>query len=74
LFVLTDRDLFQCAQLLIDRYGIDANRRALWRARELAGLGEHAAHGTWLLIAEVTARLQAKAARGIATDNVIVHD
>jgi hypothetical protein len=29
---------------------------------ELPKLGEHAAHDTWLLIAEVTARLEAKAA------------
>jgi hypothetical protein len=57
--VLTDRDLLRCAQLLIDRYGTEAYGRALWRARELAGLGEQAAHDTWLLIAEATARLQA---------------
>jgi hypothetical protein len=60
--MLTDRDVFRCAQLLIDRYGTEAYGRAVWRARELAGLGEHAAHGTWLLIAEAIARLQAQAA------------
>jgi hypothetical protein len=60
--MLTDRDLLRCAQLMIDRHGSEAYGRALWRARELAELGEHAAHGTWLLIAEATARLQAQAA------------
>jgi hypothetical protein len=58
--MLTDRDLFRCAQLLIDRHGAEAYGRAVWRARELAGLGEQAAHDTWLLIAEMIGRLQAK--------------
>lgn len=61
--MVPERLIFRTAQLMIDRFGRDAPRRAEAEAAELAAAGDQAALATWLRIRGALDLLSAAAPR-----------
>ena len=55
--MITDRDVWQAAKLLVDRHGQDATLHAAQRADELLGNGDIDGRAIWHLIEEACVEL-----------------
>jgi hypothetical protein len=59
--MISDREIWQCALLMVKRYGADATLEAAGRADELMDAGDVAACEMWHRILSAIERLQAAA-------------
>jgi hypothetical protein len=59
--VISDREIWQCAQLMVKRYGDDAANQAAARANEMAAEDDNDGCVVWVRITKTIGKLQAKA-------------
>jgi len=60
--MISDREIWQCAQVMVKRYGDDAANQAAARANKRAAEGDDDGCVAWIRITRAIVKLQAKVA------------
>jgi hypothetical protein len=57
--MISGREIWQCAQIMVKRYGDDAANQAAARANKLGGEGDNEGCAVWVRIVRAIRQLQA---------------